>query len=174
MNKKELEITLEQHKLWLESDSQGKRAELVGADLQDVYFAGANLQGANLQGADLQGANLVGVDFRSASLKRSNLSYVDLSYANLIDANLENANLKNTDLKNTDLRGADLRGADLDFSCWPLCCGSLGVKVDKRMAIQLAYHLCALDCDDEEFKEVRTKLLSFANQIHRTDVKELV
>lgn len=174
MNKEELQSILEQHRLWLDDDKRGKRVELAGIDLQDIYLAGANLQGAILEGANLQGANLVGVDFRSASLIETNLSYVNLSYANLIDANLKNTNLKNADIKNTDFRGANLSGADLDFSCWPLCCGSLDVKVDKRIAVQLAYHLCALDCEDKEFKEVRTKLLSFANQIHRTDVKELV
>ena len=80
---------------------------------------------------------------------------------------------ENANLRNADLRGADLRSADLDFSCWPLWCGSLGVKVDKKIAVQLAYHLCSLDCDDGEYVEVRKGLLEFANQMHRRDVKRL-
>ena len=66
-----------------------------------------------------------------------------------------------------DLRKADLRGANIDYACWPLWCGSLGVKVDVRIARQFAYHLCALDCDDPEYIKARNALLPFANQFHR-------
>ena len=65
------------------------------------------------------------------------------------------------------LRGADLSGADLDFACWPLWCGSLAVKVCKRIAVQLAYHFCKLDCDDPEYIAARNAILDFANQFHR-------
>ncbi len=47
---------------------------------------------------------------------------------------------KRANLRGADLQVADLRWADLDFSCWPLWCGSFNVKVDKRIASQLAYH----------------------------------
>lgn len=67
------------------------------------------------------------------------------------------------------LRGADLRGADLDYSCWPLWCGSLDVKVDKKIAVQLAYHFCRLDCDDPEYIKTRNAILSFANQFHQVN-----
>lgn len=73
------------------------------------------------------------------------------------------------DLRRADLRRADLRGADLDFSCWPLWCGSLAVKVCKRIAVQLAYHFCRLDCDDPEYIAARNAILDFANQFHRVD-----
>ncbi len=39
-----------------------------------------------------------------------------------------------------DLSEANLRWADLDFACWPLWCGSKNVKVDARIASQLAAH----------------------------------
>ena len=68
-----------------------------------------------------------------------------------------------------DLREADLRGADLDYSCWPLWCGSLDVKVDRRIAAQLCYHFCRLDCDDPEYLEARNAVLEFANTFHRAD-----
>lgn len=73
------------------------------------------------------------------------------------------------DLSRADLRGADLRGADLDFSCFPLWCGGLHLKVDKRLACQLAYHLCSMQCDDEEYLKMRNSILTFANQFHRAD-----
>lgn len=72
-------------------------------------------------------------------------------------------------LSEADLSGADLSGADLDFSCWPLWCGSLAVKVCKRIAVQLAYHFCRLDCDDPEYIAARNAILDFANQFHRVN-----
>ncbi len=119
MKQEKLQKILEAHKKWINSEDDGVRANLRGADLR----------GADLRGADLSGANL----------RRANL------------------------------RGADLRGADLDFSCWPLWCGSLAVKVCKRIAVQLAYHFCRLDCDDPEYIAARNAILDFANQFHRVN-----
>lgn len=90
----------------------------------------------------------------------------------LLDFDLHHANLCGADLRGADLRGANLCGANLsganiDYACWPLWCGSLGVKMDVRIARQLAYHLCALDCDDPEYIKSRDALLPFANQFHR-------
>ena len=118
--------------------------DLRGADLSD-----ANLSDANLRGADLRGA--------------------DLSNANLSDASLSDASLRGADLRGADLRGADLRGADLDYSCYPLWCGSLHFKADKRLACQLAYHLCSMQCDDADYIKMRNSILGFANQFHRVD-----
>ena len=104
---------------------------------------------ANLRGADLWGADLEGADLREA----------DLWEADLREANLWEA----------DLRGADLRGASLDYSCWPLWCGSLDVRVCKRIAAQLAYHFCRLDCDDPEVIAAQNAIIPLANQFHRAD-----
>ena len=93
---------------------------------------------------------------------RANLSDADLS-----DANLGGADLRGADLEGADLEGANLEGANLDFSCWPLWCGGLAVKVCKRIAVQLAYHFCKLDCDDPEYIAARNAILDFANQFHR-------
>ena len=95
--------------------------------------------------------------------KKALLDY-DLSGANLSDANLSGANLSDADLS-----GANLSGANLDFSCYPLWCGGLHVKTDKRLACQLAYHLCSMQCDDEEYIKMRNSILGFANQFHRVD-----
>ena len=73
------------------------------------------------------------------------------------------------DLSYANLSYANLRGADLDYSCYPLWCGSLHLKADKRLACQLAYHLCSMQCDDADYIKMRNSILGFANQFHRAD-----
>ena len=75
----------------------------------------------------------------------------------------------NPDGVRADLSEADLCGAKLDFACWPLWCGSLGVRVCKRIAVQIAYHFCRLVCDDPEVKRYQRMLAPLANQFHRVD-----
>ena len=137
MNKEELKNILKKHEDWINGIDGGKRANLIRADLR--Y---ANLKGANLKDADLR-------------------------YANLKGANLEDADLRYANLKGANLKGANLEGTDIDCSSWPLWCGSLDVKVDKRIAAQLAYHFCRLDCDDPAYIKARNAILDFANQFHR-------
>ena len=106
-----------------------------------------------------------------AELKKdkSALLAYDLREADLRGADLREADLREADLRWADLRRADLRGAELDFSAWPLWCGGLHVKTDKRIMCQLAYHFCAQDCDDPEYIAARNAILDFANQFHRVD-----
>ena len=69
----ELAEIIEKHRIWLDDEEGGERANLRGANLSGANLRGANLSGANLSGANLSGANL--------------------SDANLIGANLSDANL---------------------------------------------------------------------------------
>jgi len=140
MDKDNLKQILDNHKLWLDNKG-GCRADLRRADLIHAGLSHSDLRDANLRGSDLRGSNLSHSDLRDA----------DLSY---------------TDLRDANLHGANLRGADLDFSCWPLWCGSKDVKVDRRIAAQLAAHFCALSCDDDDYREARSAILKFAKTSH--------
>ena len=113
---------------------------------------------------DLSNANLSDTDLRGA-----NLSDADLRGANLSDANLSDADLSDADLRGANLRGANLSDANLDYSCYPLWCGSLHLKANKRLACQLAYHLCSMQCDDADYVKMRNSILGFANQFHRVN-----
>lgn len=84
-------------------------------------------------------------------------------------ADLRRADLREANLRGADLREADLRGSNLDYSCWTLWCGSLDVRVCKRIAAQLAYHFCRLDCDDPEVIAAQNAIIPLANQFHRVD-----
>jgi hypothetical protein len=154
----DLQKILDEHGKWWRGEPGGKRYSCP---------VGANLRGANLRGADLRGADLSGADLRGADLRGADLSGADLRGANLSDANLRGADLRGADLSGADLRGADLRDANLDFSCWALWCGTNHVKVDKKIAAQLAAHFCAVDCDDIDYQKARKAILKFAKTSHR-------
>ena len=128
---------------------RGRKQAILDYDLKGADLSGTDLKGANLKGADLSGANLM--------------------EANLRDTNLINTDLSGADLRGANLRGANLNGADLDYSCYPLWCGSLHLKADKRLACQLAYHLCSIQCDDADYIKMRNSILDFANQFHRVN-----
>lgn len=99
----------------------------------------------------------------------SNGKRANLTRANLSGAILTGADLTRAILKGANLTGANLLGADLDFACWPLWCGSLGVKVCARIAAQIAYHFCRLNCTDPAYLEARNAIIPFANKFHRVE-----
>lgn len=154
MTTKKLNDVLEKHKKWVNREEGGERAYLRGTNLRGVYLTDADLTDAVLTGANLRGAHLTDTDLTRVILR---------------DTDLRNTSLVGADLKGADIRGAVLTGTNLDYSCWPLWCGSFDVKVDKRIAAQLAYHFCRLDCDDPEYQEARKALTKLANQFHRVD-----
>ena len=107
------------------------------------------------------------------AVKAAIAAKANLRRANLERANLEGANLEGANLRGANLRCADLEGANLDYSCWPLWCGSNKVKVDAKIAAQLAAHFCALDCDDKAYQKARKAILKFAMTSHRAEDLEL-
>ena len=53
MNKDVLNEILKKHKMWLDNENGGTRADLRGADLREADLRGADLRGADLREADL-------------------------------------------------------------------------------------------------------------------------
>ena len=161
MKEEELALIINEHKKWLLDGTTGRQADLSGADL-----TGANLGGADLRGANLGGAVLWGADLSGADLSGANMGRAIMARANLIGANLTRVNLTRADLS-----GADLGGANLDYSCVPLCCGSLSAHFDDRQIKQFLYHVvkCGLNSKNasEEVKTELTKMIELANQFHR-------
>ncbi len=81
MTPEKLAEILAAHKLWLNDEEGGVRANLSGADLR-----GADLSEADLRWADLSEADLRWANFRGANLSEANLSWANLSEANLSGA----------------------------------------------------------------------------------------
>ncbi len=74
ITQEEIAEKLRLHKMWLNNEEGGKRAD----------FSNTNLSQANLSGADLSDANL-----SQANLSQANLRCADLRCANLSDADLD-------------------------------------------------------------------------------------
>lgn len=163
MDEKELKEVLNQHELWLGSNTKkGARADLGGADLKGAYLKEANLGAANLVDTDLFGADLSGADLSEANLSEADLSEANLKKANLsraviLDANLKFANLTEANLRKAEfdivslsgaiLRRANLREADLfsvNFSSAHLAQADLSET-------SIAY----CDFGDVDFKEIK-------------------
>ena len=170
MTQEELNEVLRLHKQWLESNgNKGKRADMRGADLQNADLQNADLQNADMRGADLQNADLQNADMKDADMQRANLQGADMRGADMRGADMHRAYMKDADMQRANLQGADIRGADVDYSVWPLWCGSFNVKCDIRLASQLAYHFCRLDCEDKEVVAAQNALITLANKFHRVE-----
>jgi len=103
VTQEELDSILELHRMFLNNEEEGARADLRYTDLTGAKLRGADLRYANLRGADLTGADLRYTDLTSA----------DLRGADLRGADLTGADLRYTDLTSADLTGAKLTGAEL-------------------------------------------------------------
>lgn len=79
MNNIMLNEILKKHKMWLNDEENGERANLSDADLRNANLSDADLYGADLRNANLSGANLSGADLRNANLSGAEnlLSSVD-------------------------------------------------------------------------------------------------
>ena len=151
MRKYQINFLSEKKPLIIEAESFKDALESSikrGEDLKYADLSGADLSYAKLEGADLSYAKLEGADLSGADLSYAKLSYAKLSYA-------------------------DLSGADLDYSTWPLWCGSLDVKIDRRIFCQLLYHTlrAGMSMDDEEVQALLNNpdVLRLANQFHRVE-----
>lgn len=145
--------------------------DLCCLDLRDTDLRGSFLHYTDLRGSDLSGSDLRNTDLRNAILIDTNLSGSNLRDSNLRDSDLRYTNLRSADLSGSDLRDTDLSGANLDYSCWPLRCGSLKAKIDKRLFIQLLYHTvrAGQSVEDEEVQQFLNmpEVIALANQFHR-------
>lgn len=188
-----IQINRVHHEPIIIEEANTVREAVIYAIRHNISLRGADLRGTNLRNMDLSNADLSGADFRCADLSHSDLygaclqhaklNCADLSGACLEDANLSYAHLSNANLTGTVLSGtvliraelsdADLSGAYLDYSCFPLWCGSLDVKIDKRIFCQLLYHVLRAgnSVKDEEVEAFLSdeKALALANKFHRIE-----
>lgn len=186
VNKTKLDEILSMHKLWLNGEGEGARADLNGAnlryaDLRDAVLSNASLRGAILRGADLGGALLNGADLRNADLRDADLTGTILSDAILIGARLDGVILSNA-----SLRGADLSGAGLtDTAYYSISWSDHGERGRRLHAVERAgvglVFSCGcfsgLESDLREYIEVgnasrrqsRLRALEIILELHRGD-----
>ena len=120
--KAELDEILKLHKLWLEDNGKGARANLRWANLRSADLRSADLSSADLSSADLRSADLSSANLRWANLRWANLSSANLSLANLRWANLSSANLSSANLSSANLSWANLSSAKTDKRYIQIAC----------------------------------------------------
>jgi uncharacterized protein YjbI with pentapeptide repeats len=89
------------------------KAHLEGADLDKAHLEGAYLEEANMEGAFPRAAYLEGAFLREAYLKLTSFSGAHLKGADLRNAHLEGADLWQAHLERAELIVANLKGANL-------------------------------------------------------------
>lgn len=150
-----------------------EKAAQEGADLSRVNFHDAYLNGVDLHEKDLSETDFSGAYLRGANLSRANFRAADFRGARLQGANFSYSNLCDTDFQGANFQGADFSGADMDYSCWPLWCGSLNVKIDRCLFVQLLYHTirAGQSVEDKEVKALcsNTAVMALANKFHRVE-----
>jgi uncharacterized protein YjbI with pentapeptide repeats len=171
MTQEEVNDVVRKHGLWLEEKEGGKRAIFVEKSLKRLDFRGANLASAHFYKSDLTGANFCASELSWATFYLSNFQHVNFSYSDLSftvfeETDLFGVNLKCANLHKAYLKGINLNEAILDYSDLPLWRGSLNVIVDEKIAAQIAYHFCSLNCNSKEFIKLRNSMLNFANKFH--------
>lgn len=159
MTKTKLKTILRNHAMWLADSETGKCADFRFEDLSRIDLSYKDLRHANFEDVRLCGANLRGADLSFANFHQSNLRDTDLRGTKLLYTNLHEADLQRTNLV----------GANMDYSCLPLWCGSLGIRIDKRIAAQIAYHFLRMKTTNKEVQAVKRlpKLRALAKQFHR-------
>lgn len=118
---------LKDHEKWIKR-REGRKADLIGAELMEV-----DLSGAYLRGADLIKANLKGVDLREANLSEANLFGANLSGSKMMGANLRRANIEKANLSEANLTGADLTEANLKGAYLAWTKMTRAVLIDARL-----------------------------------------
>ena len=93
-------------------------ANLVGIDLSNANFEGAEMKlafcrGGNLEGINFKNANLYGTNLEESNSKNANMEGANLEGAHLRKADLTGANLKNTNMKLANLQHSVLSNVDL-------------------------------------------------------------
>ena len=119
--KEELKEIITKHKLWLDDEEGGERANLSYSDLHGSNLLGSDLRYSNLSGSNLSDSDLSRIDLRGSDLRGSNLSGSNLSGSNLLGSNLSDSDLSDSDLRysnlsDSDLRYSNLRGSNLSYS----------------------------------------------------------
>lgn len=81
MTKAQLKVILKEHRLWLNHEDGGKRADLRDVDLSRQDLRNIDLSSATLRNVRLRYGTISNVNLRSADLSHVDLSHADLSGA---------------------------------------------------------------------------------------------
>ncbi len=117
LNQDELNIFLQQHKQWLQTNGrQGKQLRLEGAVLDQLDLSSADLRYAILKGASLIRSLLRSANLSHGDLRDTKLNYSHCENASFCDALMSSAILEGAFLGSSNFRRADLSKVNLQYS----------------------------------------------------------
>ena len=168
LSEEEIAGIIEEHRIWLENEFRGKRADFSYTDLEGYDF-----HGKDLSKADFTGANIIGTDFSGTILKEAvmnnvigvnvNLSGADLSQAELRNAHITHSNLEQINLTHADITGStmwdnNMKNAELKAACFvrSKLCDSVLTGANAEQAIFLL-----TDVDYVSFKNANCRYALF-------------
>ena len=121
----DINVIINQHKLWLNDDKCGKRADfsesnlinvnLSDMDLRYIDFSGSDLSGCDFSNSDLRGCNLISCDLSYGNFNGCDLRYTDLRGSDLSNCKLTNCDFRGSDLYNSNLKDSDISDSDIRF-----------------------------------------------------------
>lgn len=113
MTQKEVATKLQEHKAWTFDRNSGRRADLRGAQLQNVDLSGSDLRFADMRACDLTGANLSQADMRNCDLRGANMTNAICVGTNMVNARLDGCNMQGCDLRSAQVDYATMTGVNL-------------------------------------------------------------
>lgn len=117
----DLEGAIEKHRLWLQGDPKGVRADLSYSDLANADFRVACMRKASFRGADLTGANMRGVNVSHADMREACLDEVHMQGGFARGADFSHARMRGVVMERAYLRDAILDGAIVTDACFSQC-----------------------------------------------------
>lgn len=170
-------------------DMNLEKKDMRYVEFYGVSLNGSRFNGSNFTGARIQWSSLVNTEFIKAILRKTKMTgsdmtltvaiKADFSYTNssdviftgarlqkakFIGAELWWANFHRANIYKTNFTGAKLTGIGL-----PTWSGASDFRVDIDFVYQLLAQICSLEVNDDEFIEIRKKILKYAL---RSDVAE--
>lgn len=109
----EIDEKLKLHKMWLNNEEGGKKADFSGVNLSHHAFEKVNLDKANFYGANLQNVRFESCTLQSTTFNAAEASWSKFRNTSLVDANFGNSILQNSEFYKCDLSGANFKSADL-------------------------------------------------------------
>lgn len=141
---------------------------LNDCDLSSSYFTNTFIHSSSAQRSEFARSKFTDCTFIGIDFSESRFYDCDINDCKFENCNFSKSNLRHVNFNNNNtIKNCNFTGSDIDFSSLTLSCSGLRWKVDESLASQFLYHICSMECNSEDFLELRDKMIPLANKFHR-------